>query len=170
MTNQKNPRKFKTYQSLRMAIGRKLLGQTAVKNPGGIATIFLDTFLNGVGYIGIEVLATRQVVERGQYDVFEKWALQQQLLVKVPDKHTKFTPGPALMQYINDEIRTRDRLVTQTELNETVQRTVRREVGLALEVMIEFKDPPVTAEKLEQARAQLEKKRMSLSEKEAIED
>ena len=155
-------RKFKVYNSLRMALGR-----SKVSKPGYVATLLLEVFLEQNGFLKADMAVERGICKKGEFSLWRD-ELQKKgfIFFQYEGPGTSHRPGPKLNEYLNKEKLANREIVVREDLEvfakkqEIEEKFVTREefekFKKALEKMIEDFDPPFTEEKL-QARLEVVK-------------
>lgn len=120
----------------------KHLAHLKIEHPGKLATVLLDAFILNNNEIALFMLTKAGLCRPGEYRQYIKH-LELHNLICYTDKDKKegswttFKPGGQLVEYINAELLSRAKVVTEDKLIEVISR------------MIEKFDPPVTKDKID---------------------
>jgi thymidylate synthase len=137
-------RKYRCYKLLSQALDRD-----GVKYPGKVATLLLDTFINGNRKIYRQDLETREILTKTESFLTWRTEITQRhwLIFEQQEKHSIYSPGPKLLKFLNKEklgskeVATIDDLLKVNNENKEILQT----------------KTVATVDQLEELRAELEK-------------
>ena len=155
MSKISSKRKYRVYDSLRMALKR-----AKVANPGKVATLLLETFLENNGFLKADMAIEAELCEKGKFGIWrDELQKKKFILFQYNGPGTPHRPGSKLNDYLNKEKLASCEIVIKSDLNQFPTKSEVDEkfatkqeledLRKALEKMIEEFDPPYTEEKLE---------------------
>ena len=151
-------RKFKVYNALRMALGRSKISQ-----PGKVATLLLEIFLEQNGFLKAAMVVERGLCKKGEFGVWRDY-LQKKgfIFFQYDGPGTSHRPGAKLNEYLNKEKLASCEIVVKSDLTQFPKKNevpsmkefqaLQKDVFELKDVvrkMIEEFEPPYTEEKLE---------------------
>ena len=159
-------RKYKVYDSLRMALRR-----SKVENPGKVATLLLETFLERNGHLKADMVVEAKLCDKGKFSIWRDNLQKKKFIYfHYEGPGTPHRPGPKLNEYLNREKLTSSEIVVRSDLNQFPRKDevpTKQEfqdmkerieaLEKAMKIEIQKNDPPYTDEKME-ARLSIVKK------------